>query len=149
MLKAKVYYAGFVPTDDGEKGYAVFFPDFLGCNSYGENLEEAFAMASEALEGHIEAMTDDNDRIPTPSTKEIAIQKLNEYYHQLELGNLPEETVFLPVKAPVLDTKVKQIAVSLSKYKLDMIDKKAQFAGMTRSGFLVAAASVYDIEKHA
>ncbi len=145
MLKAKVYYAGFIPV---ENGYAVFFPDFLGCTSFGENLEDAFAMASEALEGHIEAMTDDNDEIPIPSTRENAIIKLQEYYKELDLAELPEGTFFLPVKAPLLDTKIKQIAVSLSKYKLDMIDKKATRAGMTRSGFLVAAANAYDVERH-
>ncbi|MBR4741495.1 MAG: hypothetical protein IK079_01160 [Desulfovibrio sp.] len=36
--------------------------------------------------------------------------------------------------------------VSFARYKLDMIDRKAKAAGMTRSGFLAAAAGAYAVE---
>lgn len=136
-----IYYAGFIPTDGM---YAVLFPDFPGCNSQDTTLEEAFSMAIEALAGHIVAMADDCDDIPIPSTKEEALSKLRAQYAELGFGTLPESAALHPVPAPSLDMRTKQVAVSFSQYKLDMIDRKAQAAGMTRSGFLAAAAQAYN-----
>ena len=48
-----VYYAGFIPADGV---YAVLFPDLPGCNTEGATMEGAFAMAIEAVSGHLEAM---------------------------------------------------------------------------------------------
>ena len=135
-----IYYAGFIPTDGG---YAVLFPDLPGCNSDGATLEGAFAMAIQAVAGHIEALADDGDAVPEPSDQGTALEKLREQYAGLDLGELPEGTQLHPVPAPNLDTRTRQVAVSFSKYKLDMIDRKAQATGMTRSGFLAAAASAY------
>lgn len=135
-----VYYAGFIPTDGV---YAVLFPDLPGCNTEGASLEGAFAMAIEAVSGHVVAMADDGDEIPAPSSKAEALERLREQYSGLGLGELPEGTELHPVPSPNLDMHTKQVAVSFSKYKLDMIDRKAKAAGMTRSGFLAAAASEY------
>lgn len=140
-----VYYAGFIPTNGV---FAVLFPDLPGCNSQGETLEEAFSMAVEALAGHLECMADDGDAIPEPSAREEAWAKLREQAAGLEMGDLPAGTELYPVPSPELDTQVKKIAVSFSQYKLDMIDRKAKAAGMTRSGFLAAAASAYESQQH-
>lgn len=136
-----IYYAGFIPTGGV---YAVLFPDIPGCNSQGSTLEEAFTMAMEALAGHIEAMADDGDGIPVPSTKEKALLKLREQYIDLGFGTLPNSAALHPVPSPSLDMRTKQVAVSFSQYKLDMIDRKAKAAGMTRSGFLALAAQTYN-----
>lgn len=140
-----IYYAGFIPTDGK---YAVLFPDLPGCNTEGNTLEGAFAMAIEAVSGHIVAMADDGDAIPNPSPQEEALVKLREQYAGLDLGALPAGTELHPVPAPDLDMRTRQVAVSFSKYKLDMIDRKAQAAGMTRSGFLAAAAGAFDGHNH-
>ena len=145
-MKATIYYAGFIPSDGA---YAVLFPDLPGCNSQGDTLEEAFAMSIDALEGHIEAMADDGDSIPSPSSQKEVMEKLVLQYKEFGLGDLPKETVLFPVKAPTLDIRTKQIAISLSKYKLDMIDRKAHALGMTRSGFLAVSANAYDIKQYA
>ena len=47
--------------------YALSFRDLAGCNTYGNTFEEAKAMAKEALDLLLDAMLEDNDRIPTPS----------------------------------------------------------------------------------
>lgn len=140
-----VYYAGFIPVDGV---YAVLFPDLPGCNSQGDSLEEAFSMAAEALAGYLEFLADDGDPIPKPSSKSEALIKLHEQVTRLDMGDLPEGTELHPVLAPHLDTQIKKIAVSFSQYKLDMIDRKAKAAGMTRSGFLATAASVYEGQMH-
>ena len=140
-----VYYAGFIPTNGV---YAVLFPDLPGCNSQGDNLEEAFSMAVEALAGHLECMADDGDVIPSPSARTEALAKLREQAATLDIGDLPEGTEFYPVPSPNLHTQIRKIAVSFSQYKLDMIDRKAKAAGMTRSGFLSAAASAFEARLH-
>ncbi|MBS6829194.1 MAG: type II toxin-antitoxin system HicB family antitoxin [Desulfovibrio sp.] len=141
-----VYYAGFIPVDGV---YAVLFPDLPGCNSQGDSLEEAFSMAAEALAGYLECLADDGDPIPIPSSRAEAMVKLHEQAARLDMGDLPKGTELHPVLAPQLDAQIKKIAVSFSQYKLEMIDRKARAAGMTRSGFLAAAASVYEGQQHA
>lgn len=48
--------------------YGVSFPDFPGCISSGDTLDEALLNAKEALIGHVKFMQSDLDSIPTPST---------------------------------------------------------------------------------
>lgn len=66
------YLAVLEPGEDGS--YSIFFPDFPGCFSYGDNLAEAQRMAEEAASLHVYGMERDGDEIPTPSlnlSKEI------------------------------------------------------------------------------
>jgi predicted RNase H-like HicB family nuclease len=135
------YYVGFVPY---EGGYSVLFPDFHGCNSDGDTIEDAVSLAVEALEGHIEAMLNDGDVIPQPMGREDALEAFRRQYADLGIGPVPEGTEFFPVPVPEFDARVKKVAVSFSGYRLDMIDRKAKELGMTRSGFLGMAATAYD-----
>jgi len=128
------YYAGFIPY---EGKVSVIFPDVPGCTTWGESMEHAFAMAIDALAGHLEALDTD------------AWDALRAEYAGYDLGPLPDGTMVHPVPAPELDLRTKQVAVSLKKYALDMIDRKAAAAGMTRSGFLVKAAEAYEVHDHA
>jgi predicted RNase H-like HicB family nuclease len=138
------YYAGFVPY---EGKVSVIFPDVPGCVTWGETMEHAFAMAIDALAGHLEALADDGDPIPRPSNCEEAWTGLRTEYESLDLGPLPEGSMIHPVPAPDLDMRTKQVAVSFKKYALDMIDRKADAVGMTRSGFLLRAAEVFQVER--
>ena len=139
-----VYYAGFIPTGGG---FAVLFPDFPGCNAQGDSLEHAVFMAAEALEGHIGAMLDDGDPIPQPRNRQGAKDALRARFAALKMGQLPDATELLPVPVPEFDIRVKKVAVSFSGYRLDMIDRKAKALGMTRSGFLGAAAEAYAVRE--
>lgn len=60
---------------------------------------------------------------------------------------LPEDTLFLLIPAPGLNVSPVRVTVSFKRYTLDMIDCKAEAAGMTRSGFLAAAAAASDLPK--
>jgi predicted RNase H-like HicB family nuclease len=66
----KKVYLGAVCVDDGN--YGIVFKDFPGCVSCGDSLEEALNMGAEALQGHIEAMQDGGDFIPTPSQHDLS-----------------------------------------------------------------------------
>ncbi len=63
-MRKLTYIAVFEPA---ETGYSVYFPDFPGCVSYGENFEEAQKQAADALGLHIYGMEKDGDEIPAPS----------------------------------------------------------------------------------
>jgi predicted RNase H-like HicB family nuclease len=52
---------------DAYSDYGVSFPDFPGCITAGSTIDEARAMAAEALAFHIEGMRQDGAEIPTPS----------------------------------------------------------------------------------
>ena len=53
---------------DRKSDYGVSFPDFPGCITAGEALEEARRMAVEALTFHIEGITEDGEALPQPSS---------------------------------------------------------------------------------
>lgn len=60
------------PTPSG--GFSVIFPDFPGCATQGDNLEDARRMAHEALEGHVAVMVEFGDPIPEPIGLEAAVR---------------------------------------------------------------------------
>ena len=71
---AKRVYFGVIEA--GGEGYGIYFPDFPGCVSAGDTLEELAAMGAEALEFHIDAMTEDGERIPEPKTPDLARERV-------------------------------------------------------------------------
>ncbi|MCL2791289.1 MAG: type II toxin-antitoxin system HicB family antitoxin [Desulfobulbus sp.] len=133
----KAYYAVFIP-DEGK--VSVLFPDVPGCVTWGENTEHAFAMAIEALEGHLEALADDGDPLPEPSGRAEVWVKFEADCASMS-EPVPDGSFLQMVPAPDLDASSVRINVSFKRYLLDRIDRKATAAGMTRSGFLAAASS--------
>ncbi len=47
-----------------EGGYTVTVPALPGCVTYGENVDEAIAMAKEAIELYIESLIEHNEPVP-------------------------------------------------------------------------------------
>jgi antitoxin HicB len=62
-----IQYPAKIKFDKNDKCYLVEFPDITGCHTYGETLEEAQAMAIEALSGYLESIDLRKMIIPTPS----------------------------------------------------------------------------------
>ena len=58
-------YVAFL-HDDGEPGFGISFPDFPGCISDGDTVDDALRRGAEALSFHVEGMLADGDRIPQP-----------------------------------------------------------------------------------
>ncbi|MEW5773046.1 MAG: type II toxin-antitoxin system HicB family antitoxin [Thermodesulfobacteriota bacterium] len=56
------YLALFHPAEEG--GYWVEFPDFPGCITQGDTLDEARAMAEDALAGYVEIMLEEGEMLP-------------------------------------------------------------------------------------
>jgi len=64
-MRSLTYFAVFEPN--GQGGYGVYFPDLMGCISYGDNFKHAQSMAKEALGLHIYEMEKDSDDLPSPT----------------------------------------------------------------------------------
>ena len=141
-MDTRVYYAVFVPEEDGK--IAVWFPDVPGCQTWGENMEHAFAMALDALEGHLEALADDNDPIPAPSSYEEVWGMVRRDFEK-EGEPIPQGAALQLVPVPDVQEKPSRVNVSFRKSTLSMIDRKAEAAGMTRSGFLSKAAEAFHV----
>ena len=140
----RTYYAVFVPEESGK--VSVWFPDIPGCTTWGENMEHAFAMAMEALESHLEALAEDSDPIPAPSRQE-AIWSMVQRDFEKEGEVMPQGTVLQLVPVSDILEKLTRVNISLRKSTLAMIDRKAEAAGMTRSGFLSRAAESFQVER--
>lgn len=63
-IKKKVYQytAFFEPAEEG--GYVVYIPSLPGCVTQGENLEDAFQMAKDAIEGYLAVLKETKEEIP-------------------------------------------------------------------------------------
>jgi len=114
---------------DANSDYGVSFPDLPGVITAGRTLDEARAMATEALAFHLEGLSEDGEADPEPSTLE-------------EIMAIAEnkDGVAVLVDAPAAEVKSVRVNVTLPADVLGEIDKYAEREGFTRSGFLAQAA---------
>jgi len=54
-------------SEEPEGGFTVSVPSLPGCITYGDNLNHAFEMAKEAIEGHIELLKEQGQPVPDDS----------------------------------------------------------------------------------
>lgn len=121
-------YIGLIHKDP-DSDFGVSFPDFPGCITAGSTLDEARAMAAEALTFHIEGMVEDGDVIPEPSSLEAVMR---------DPENRDGVAILVDVRPPA--AKSVRVNITLPEDALRAIDSYAEAHGFTRSGFLVAAA---------
>jgi predicted RNase H-like HicB family nuclease len=68
------------------KDFGIIFPDFLGCVSVGDNIDDAKIKAQEVLEFHIQGMREDGEELPTPkSLEEVKKEYPNQFYFIIEI----------------------------------------------------------------
>ena len=137
------YWAAFVLEDDGY--YSVSFPDVPGAITEGASIEEAFDMAEDALSLVLQDMAARQKQIPSASPLSKAIQAAKNERQEDGLPWDVSQVVFQLVHAPNLDMTPVRINVSLPKFALEEVDRKAALVGMTRSGFLAKAAASYNV----
>ena len=65
----------FSTPPDGQPAWGVEVPDIPGCFSAGDDLDDALAMAREAIEGHLEILAEDGAAIPV--AKSVTIHASN------------------------------------------------------------------------
>ena len=114
---------------DPDSDFGVSFPDLPGCVSAGVDLNEAQAMAAEALALHLEGMIGDGETIPTPSSLEKIMADAEN-----------RDGVAVLVSAPLAPVRAVRVNITLPEDVLRDIDAYAESNGFTRSGFLANAA---------
>lgn len=121
-------YIGLIHKD-ADSDFGVSFPDFPGVITAGTDLDDARAMAEEALTLHIEGMVEDDEVIPEPSTLE-------------EIMSDPDNRsgVAILVSVKTAQPKSIRVNVTLPEDVLAQIDQYAEAHGFTRSGLLAQAA---------
>ena len=111
---------------DKRSDYSICFPDFPGCITAGATMQEAFIMAQEALQGHIDAMQEYKEPLPLiPLSLDEAVK------HPLAKGAL----TFFMVEAE-LPSKPVRVNVMMDEGLLKRIDRVAS----NRSAFIADAA---------
>jgi predicted RNase H-like HicB family nuclease len=114
---------------EGKSAFGVSFPDFPGCISAGDTIDEAHAMAREALDLHIEGMMEDGEAIPAPSSLEDIAREYT--------GSKATAIIMVPAS---VKPKAVRINITVPEDFLNDVDKYVSEHNLTRSGFLVSAA---------
>jgi predicted RNase H-like HicB family nuclease len=121
------HYIGLI-RKEADSDYGVSFPDFPGVATAGTTLDDAHAMAEEALAFHIEGMIADGEAIPEPSG-----------FEQVRAD--PENRDGIPILVAVrTETRTVRVNATIPEDVLEQIDKYAAAHGYTRSAFLTLAA---------
>ncbi|MEM9717335.1 MAG: type II toxin-antitoxin system HicB family antitoxin [Pseudomonadota bacterium] len=127
-----MHYVALIHTDD-TAGFGISFPDFPGCVTQGETLDDALRLAREALAFHVEGIIEDGETIPTARSAQI-IETDPEIADWREGATL----AYVPL---ILDMgSAKRVNISIDSGLLEAIDATAKSRGMNRSAFLSSAA---------
>ena len=119
---------------DPDSDYGVSFPDLPGCITAGSTLDEAIAMAKEALALHVEGLLEDNEDVPAPTPAD----------------RIDRDGALLVTAIEVPDNlKVERINVTVPALALLRFDAFAERRSMTRSGLFVEAAQRWIAEENA
>jgi predicted RNase H-like HicB family nuclease len=120
-----VSFIAYIRKEEGSD-YGVEFPDVPGCVTVGHTVDEARAMAAEALAGHIAILESDGEPVPVPSTMEALKDDPNR-----------EDAVLILVDLLPDFLKAERVNVMIPRHLLGRIDAAS---GGNRSRFIVEAA---------
>lgn len=118
---------------DKDSSYGISFPDFPGCVSAGNTVDEAVANAAEALAFHVQGLEADGITVPSPRSIE-AIR------NDKSLRTVLPDATFAYVPLVQDRGSARRINVSLDPGLIEAIDEAARDRGVTRSAFLSSAA---------
>lgn len=110
-----------------KKAWGISFPDFPGCVSAGSSLEEVLREGREALEFHVEGMDEDGAAMPVLRTIDVLRSDAEYDFETAELVSVI--SVDLPGKAV-------RVQITLEESLLARLDRAANKAGSTRSGYI-------------
>jgi predicted RNase H-like HicB family nuclease len=117
-------------TDDGVR-FGVTVPDLPGCFSTGDTFDAALDSVVEAIDLHVEGLTEEGSEVPVP--RSIAEHRINPDF---------AEGVWAAVEVDVsrFEGRAAKINITLPRRLLTKIDNYAKAHGETRSGFSAEAA---------
>lgn len=118
------YYIALI-RKEATSAFGVEFPDFPGCISAGDTLDEAVRGAGEALALHVEGMLEDGEAIPEPSAFE-------------EIDITGAVTTLIPLADQ--GRRILRLNITMEEGLVRTIDEIASKSGLSRSAFLANAA---------
>ena len=124
------YVLALVHEDD--RVFGISFPDFPGCVSGGKSLAEAIEKGQAALAFHVEGMLADGEDLRAIRSRDG--MKSDPEFRAAAKGAI---VAAVPLDLP---GKAVRVNVSLDERLLERIDRAAQSAQLSRSGFLARAA---------
>jgi predicted RNase H-like HicB family nuclease len=110
--------------------YGVSFPDFPGCITAGNTIDEAKELSYEALLLHLEGLREDGAQVPAPTNLEDIVADPEN----------ADAVAFLVVSVPDAQGKAKRINITIPEETLRLVDAAAKRRGLSRSSFLTRAA---------
>lgn len=119
-----------VHEEDGT--YGASFPDFPGATTAAGDLDTLYRKAGEVLTFHVSGMVEDGDAIPAVRTLD-ELRRDTAFREDAEGAMIALIDVELPGKAV-------RVNISIEEHLLRRIDRAAEAAGESRSGFLAQAA---------
>lgn len=124
---------------DSDSDFGIAFPDFPGCVSGGETIEETILEGTKALHSHIQALIACGNPIPEPRDFSSL------FNHDLVEGGMVVSVPYFP------PAETKRINMTIREDHLKTIDRIAELVGKTRSAFMVEASLVAAarVERHA
>ena len=127
-----LYPIAILPGDD-KHAWGVEVPDIPGCFSAGDDLDEAMAMAREAIEGHLEILAEDG--APVPVASKVTTHAANPDYAGCTWA-------VVDIDVTKYMGKSEKLNITLPGYLLNRIDDyvKNHPDQKSRSGFLAKAA---------
>ena len=63
-----------VVLEEGPESFGAYVPDLPGCVAAGESREEVLSLIREAIEFHIEALKQNGQPIPPPSSSSAVVE---------------------------------------------------------------------------
>ncbi|MCK0506612.1 type II toxin-antitoxin system HicB family antitoxin [Aromatoleum anaerobium] len=116
---------------DDDVRFGVTVPDLPGCFSAGDTFDAALDSVVEAIDLHLEGLTEEGGDIPVP--RPIAEHRTNPDF---------ADGVWAAVEVDVsrFEGRAEKINITLPRRLLAKIDSYAKAHGETRSGFLAEAA---------
>jgi len=119
---------------DKDSDYGVTVPDLPGCFSAGATLDEALAMAREAIELHLEGLLEEG--MPIPDSLPLEEHRRNPEHRGGMWAVVSVDLASLPGKA-------RRINVTMPRRVVEAVDRFARAHHQTRSGLLTRAAAAY------
>jgi len=115
-----------------EGAYGISFPDFPGCVSGGNSLDEATRRGRETLRAHVASMLEDGESLPVPRTLDQL--KKDRTFRADSADGL---VLALPLDVP---SRAIRINISLDENLVTAVDQAAERQGLSRSAFIAEAA---------
>ena len=132
-MRKQTHYLVFVHKQRNSD-YGVAVPDLPGCFTAGSTIDEALAMAREAIELHLEGLAAEGAAIPEP-------RRIEDYHSQPDFKG--GTWALVSVSPPSLRAAAQRINITMPRHVLRAVDRFARARNESRSGLLAKAATAY------